>query len=120
MAVKRAINYYKINSPDLEDAVIIYKPRSDFIKELDNPQIKDLLKLHITTYPGCPKKKGFVIVVIVAPKIIFKLAPIFLDINVPYSKVILGYCGGFCNEWFDFYGYFGIRGFRYFAKMMKF
>ena len=60
-------------------------------------------------HTGCPKKKGFVNVVIVAHKIIFKLTPILLDINVPYSRVILSYCGGFCNERFSFYGYFSIR-----------
>ena len=54
------------------------------------------------------QKMGLVIVVIVAPKINFKLTPILLDINVPYSRVILSYCGGFCNERFGFYGYFSI------------
>ena len=49
---------------------------------------------------GAPKK-GFVIVVIVAPNITFKVTPILLDINVPYSRVILSHCGCFCNEWFD-------------------
>ena len=69
---------------------------------------------------GCPKKKGFAILVIVAPNIIFKLTPILLDINVPYNRVILSYCGGFCNEQFNFYGYFSIGGFRFFAKIMDF
>ena len=31
MAVNRAINDYLDNAPDMEDAVIHYKPRSDFI-----------------------------------------------------------------------------------------
>ena len=31
MAVKRAINDYLENAPDMEDAVILYKPRSNFI-----------------------------------------------------------------------------------------
>ena len=57
---------------------------------------------------------GLVIVVIVAPRIIVKLTPILLDINVPYSRVILSYCEGFCKEQFGFYGYFSIGGFRYF------
>ena len=65
-------------------------------------------------YTGCPKKMGFVIVVILAPKIIFKLTPILLDIYVPYIRVILSYCGGLCHEWFGFYGYFSLRGFSYF------
>ena len=67
-------------------------------------------------YTGCPKKKGFVIVVLVAPNITFKVTPILLDINVPYSRVILSYCGPFCNERFDFYGYFSIGGFCYFCQ----
>ena len=56
------------------------------------------------------------IVGIVAPNIIFTLAPIFLDIKVPYSRVILSYCEGFCNEQFGFYGYFSMGGLNYFCQ----
>ena len=59
---------------------------------------------------GVPKK-GFVNPVIVAPNIIFKLIPVLLNI-----RVILSYCGRFCNERFDFYGYFSTRGFLYFCQ----
>ena len=36
---------------------------------------------------GVPKKMGFVIVIILAPKIIFKVTLILLGISVPYIKV---------------------------------
>ena len=45
--------------------------------------------MNLNMYRVSQKKGGLVIVVIVVPKIIFKLAPILLDINVPYSRVIL-------------------------------
>ena len=65
---------------------------------------------------GVPKKMGFVIVVIVAPKNIFKLTPILLDINMPYGRVNLSYCGGHYDKWLCFYGHFSLRGFRYFCQ----
>ena len=74
------------------------------------------IKEFCTLLQGVPKKGGLVTVVIVAPKIIFKLTPILLDINVPYSRIILSYFECFCNEWFSFYGHFSIRGFRYFGQ----
>ena len=61
------------------------------------------------------KKMGFVIVIILAPKIIFKVTLILLGISVPYIKFILSYCGGLCHEQFGFYGYFSFGGFSYFG-----
>ena len=47
------------------------------------------------------------IVVIVAPKTIFKLTPIPLDINMLYSRVNFSYCGGHYEQVLGFYGGFG-------------
>ena len=59
---------------------------------------------------------GFVIVVIVAYKTIFKLTPILLDINMLYSKVNLSYYGGHCEQRLCFYGHFSLRGFGCFGQ----
>ena len=55
-------------------------------------------------------------VVNLAPKIIFKLTPILLDINMPYSRVNLSYCGGPYDKRFCFDGHFSLRRFRYFCQ----
>ena len=63
---------------------------------------------------GVPKKMGFGIVFIFAPKIIFKVTPILLDIQLPYSKVILSHLQALCHYWLVFYGYFSLGGLGYF------
>ena len=67
-----------------------------------------------TKYRVSQKKKRFEIVFIFAPKIIFKVTPILLDIQLPYIKVILSQFWGLCHYRLVFYGYFSFRGLSYF------
>ena len=69
---------------------------------------------HLNIYRVTQKKVGLVIAVILASKIIYKVTPTLLDIQVPYSKVILSYWWGLCHYWFIFYGYSSLGGPGYF------
>ena len=91
----------------------IWKRRSLYILYTLN-WITEAIRYRAVEVQGVPKKKGLVIVVILAPKIIFKPTPILLDIQVPYSSIILSYCGGLCHYQFVFYGYFSLGGLVFF------
>ena len=64
------------------------------------------------------QKKGLVIVGNLATTIIFKLTPILLDINMPYSRVNLSYFGGHYDN--IFMDILVTEVSAIFAKMMEF